>query len=351
MEGVAGEEYTIRKILLVDNDQILQLTLSRKMAEFGDAFQVVQAVDGFDALKKLEKTAFSLICTDLMMPKMDGMSLISHIRTKYPDLPIIVVSGIKRTDMPAIEQVKEVIAYLEKPFSVNELLELILNTLREEAREGIMHNVSPNMFMQLMEMEEKTCTIRMLDNNSDEGGILYLRDGQLLDARGGIEAATRIFFWDEVTVFFRHGCTPRENVINSEIQAIIMAALVARDEHDDSFSTAKEGAVLPSMSIGKGKGSEGSENSPLDHLGEFIEGAFGGQSGIGAIYCDDSMVSINSRLDALGALSGFGDLRAGYMERERGKTTLLIPGEPPTLLDVKPGCPVEDLLQILKNRA
>ncbi len=345
----------IRKILLVDNDQILQLTLNRKMAEFGDDFQVVQAVDGFDALKKLEKTAFSLICTDLMMPRMDGMSLISHIRTKYPDLPVIVISGMKRKDMPAIEQVNGLIAYLEKPFPVNELLELILNTLREEAKEGIMHNVSPTMFMQLMEMEEKTCTIRMLDNASDEGGILYLKDGQLLDARvggfRGIEAATRIFFWDEVTVFLRHECTPRENVINSEIQAIIMVALVAKDEHADSFATAKSGGVSPSVVIGDGKGFEGSKNSSLDKLREVIEREFGEQSGIGAIYRDVSMVSVNRRLDKLGVLSGFGALQAGYMERGQGKNTILLPGDPPILLDAKPECPVEDLLKVLKNRA
>ena len=243
----------IRKILVVDDDQVLQLTLKRKMIEFDEQFQVVQAVDGFDALQKLEDSAFSLVITDLLMPRMDGMNLISHIQKKYPDLPVIIISGVKRKDVPNIEQVDGIIAYMEKPIAVNKLLELILSTLEEETRGGLMHNISPTMFMQLMEMEEKTCTIRMLDNGSDEGGILYLKDGQLLDARvgslKGTEAALRVFFWNEITVFFRHECAPRENVVNRKIQSIIMVALTAKDEEDDLASPAMAENLSPSGEI------------------------------------------------------------------------------------------------------
>lgn len=334
MAGFCGDNYMIRKILLVDNDHVLQLALSRKFSEFRDEFQVVPAVDGFDALKNLERGAFSLICTELMMPRMDGMSLINHVQTKYPDIPLIVISGMKRHDIPDIEQVQELVAYLEKPIRENELLELIRTVLRKEAKEGIMNNVSPTMFLQLMEMEGKTCTIRMLDNASAEGGILYLRNGRLLDARvgvlKGIEAATRVFFWDDVTVFLRHECPPRENVINSAIQAIIMAALVAKDEHADSAVTAGE--------------------STLDELRAFIIQELGGMPGIGAVYEDDSMTGMAGRLTMLARFSGFGVWKAGHVEEEDGRKTLLVPGNPPARLEVNSECPVEDLLGILKER-
>ena len=303
----------IRKILLVDDDQILQLTLNRKLAEFNEEFEVVQAVDGFDALKKLEKSAFSLVCTDLMMPRMDGMSLISHIRTKYSDLPVIVISGVKRKDMPNIEHVDGLIAYLEKPFQANDLLELILTTLKEEAKEGVMHNVSPTMFLQLMEMEEKTCTIRMLDNDSDEGGILYLTNGHLLDARvgvlRGIEAATRVFFWDEVTVFLRHECAPMKDEINSTIQPIVMAALVAKDEQaasqsagDKSEKTAAgtKGSESTKESLGDEESVEGVGDALLDNVREVLEKELPDLPGVTAIYSDNSMREVGDVLNKLG---------------------------------------------------
>jgi len=336
----------IRKILLVDNDQILQLTLSRMLAKFDEEFQVVQAVDGFDALKKLEKAAFSLICTELMMPRMDGISLINHVRTKYPDIPVIVISGMKKSDIPDIEQVQQMVAYLEKPFRETELLELIRTVLRKEAKEGIMNNVSPTMFLQLMEMEGKTCTIRMLDNGSEEGGILYLRDGQLLDARvgklKGLEAASRVFFWDDVTVFLRYECPSRENVINSAIQTIIMAALVAKDEHTDS-TTAARGAA--------NQNSEGAEKLSLDELKEFIIQELGGMSGVGAIAGESSMIAVNSKLVTLGKSAEFGAFKAAYIEGQDGRSALLVPGNPPARMDVTSECPVEELLRKLKERA
>ncbi len=341
----------IRKILVVDDDQVLQLTLSRRMAAFDSQFQVVQAVDGFDALKKLEESAFSLVITDLMMPRMDGMSLISHIQKRYSDLPVIIISGLKRKDVPKIEQVDGIVAYLEKPIAVNKLLELIISTLDEETKGGLLHDVSPTMFMQLMEMEEKTCTIRMLDNASDEGGILYLINGRLLDARvgelKGTEAITRVFFWDEVTVFLRHECTPRKNIINSDIQPIIMAALAAKDELDDISSSENSDSDSDS---GSGRSTEaGSGNAQLDDLRLFLEGELGAQAGVGAIYREEKMVAVNERLNKLGASSGFGAFKVGYIGREQGKSSLLIPGTPPTVLEIKADSPVEEILKVLRQ--
>jgi len=349
----------IRKILVVDDDQVLQLTLSRRMSAFDGQFQMVQAVDGFDALKKLEESAFSLVITDLMMPRMDGMSLISHIQNRYPDLPVIIISGLKRKDVPNIEKVEGIVAYLEKPIAVNKLLELIVSTLDEETKGGLLYNISPTMFMQLMEMEEKTCTIRMLDNASDEGGVLYFFKGRLLDARvgdlNGREAASRVFFWNEVTVFLRHECATRENVINSDMQPIIMAALAAKDEQEFISSPENLGSMsapqAEKTTNDSGQSITGSDSSQLDDLRLFLEGELGEQAGVGAIYREEKMVAVNERLNQLGALSGFGALKVGCMKQEQGKSTLLIPGTPPTLLEAKADSPVAEILAVLKKES
>lgn len=340
----------IRKILVVDDDQVLQLTLKKRMAEFDEQFLVVQAVDGFDALRKLEESEFSLVITDLLMPRMDGMSLISHVQKKYPDLPVIIISGMKREDVPSIEQVDGIIAYLEKPIAVNKLLELVLSTLEEETKGGLLHNVSPVMFMQLMEMEEKTCTIRMLDTASDEGGILYLQNGQLLNARvgslKGAEAAARIFFWNEVTVFLRHECAPRKNVINSKMQAIIMAALAAKDETASMSECEEQGMVN-----GAGQSAEETGCSTLDAMRLLLEGELGEQSGIDAIYRAEEMANVMNRLDELGTHSGFGGLKVGHIEKAKGAHTFLIPGAPPILLEMERHSPVEKILKVLNKES
>ncbi len=227
----------VRKVLFVDDDQIMLLAVEKRFAAYADYFSMIMANDGFEAVQKLKETSISLIVLDLKMPRMDGMSLLSYIREKYPDIPVIIVSGYRTAEMYKLAKARGVIAYISKPFQVDDLGKIIMSTLQKEADGGIMHNVSPTVFLQLMEMEAKTCTIRILDKKSGKGGILYFEDGNLLDARvgeiQGLEAAYRVFTWEEVTIFIQNECPPRKNTINSELQPIIMKAVGMKDEEED----------------------------------------------------------------------------------------------------------------------
>ncbi len=227
----------VRKVLFVDDDQIMLLAVEKRFAAYADYFSMIMANDGFEAVQKLKETSISLIVLDLKMPRMDGMSLLSYIRDKYPDIPVIIVSGYRTAEMYKLAKARGVIAYISKPFQVDDLGKIIMSTLQKEADGGIMHNVSPTVFLQLMEMEAKTCTIRILDKKSGKGGILYFEDGNLLDARvgeiQGLDAAYRVFTWEEVTIFIQNECAPRENTINSELQPIIMKAVGMKDEEED----------------------------------------------------------------------------------------------------------------------
>jgi len=237
----------VRRVLFVDDDEILQLMVEKGLAPYADSFSVVLAKDGFEALKKLEDTAVSLIIIDLLMPRMDGFSMLSHIRETYPDIPVIFISATPKEMVPYLMEMQGVLAYLEKPFSIDNLAKCIQDALVAEALGGAIAAVSPTMFLQLMEMEGKTCTIRIFDNDSMEGGILYLQDGRLLDARvgnmKGIEGVYRIFMRDEVSVYFSNDYKKIEGRVDSGLQAVIMGALAARNEEADSPFAEAEGSI------------------------------------------------------------------------------------------------------------
>lgn len=366
----------IRKVLFVDDDQILQLAIEKRLSAYRDQFSIVLADDGFDALKKLAETPVSVICMDLMMPRMDGMGLHSNVRERYPDIPIIIISGMKEENARHLTEAEGVVGYFKKPFDADELGKKIISILQEEAKSGIMHNVSPTMFMQLMEMEGKTCTIRMIDNKSGEGGILYLLDGQLLDARVGdkkaMDAAYHVFSWDEVTVFFRNECEVQENRINSELQSIIMGALAAKDELDESPFGDEEGSPVAGPIAGNGgedlglpmdmlddapkdldqalSGKSLAEDDPMADLRAFIRDELGGEGEIEAIYKDEKLDPATEKLNKVGELSGLGKLKAGYVENEKGVGKVVIPEDSSTVLDVSPEFPVNKALKAIQNR-
>ncbi len=291
----------IRKILVVENDQILRMALQKRLAACRDSFSVITAADGFEATKELEKFPFSLLVTEMIMPRMDGMSLIAHVREHYPDLPIIVASTALAPEIEEKLKAGSVLSCLKKPIRADELITPIKGSLRREADGGIIYDVSPTVFLQLMEMDAKTCSILVLDKASGKGGIVHFVDGRLVDAwvggRRGIDAACEVFTWEVVTLFIHNGCSPRKNTINSDLQPIIMKAASMRDE-----------AVGPA----RGGGDDEEENPVISRVKAILLKAGGTDSLTGFAY-DDKMSEAAEFLQQIGAAAGFGACLAGAL--------------------------------------
>jgi len=227
----------IRKILFVDDDEILRAAIGQRLSSYNDRFTMVSAVDGFDAVRKLKENPVSLVVVDLVMPRMDGMSLIEHLKQYYPDLPVIIISSIGEQKVSEVARTSAAFGYLNKPFQADDLIDMIQQLLAREAEGGIMNDVSPPVFMQLMEMDARSCTIRILDNLSSRGGILYFSQGDLVEARvgevSGIDAAHQIFSWDRTTIFINNECRVSDNRINANLGSIIMKAVGMKDEQEE----------------------------------------------------------------------------------------------------------------------
>ena len=114
------------KVLVVEDSptmrQLIVFALKRIRG-----FQIVEANDGVDALKKLSADKFDLILTDINMPIMDGLKLVSMVRNdpNYKETPIIVI-----TTEGAIEDRERALAlganeYITKPIQTMKILETV----------------------------------------------------------------------------------------------------------------------------------------------------------------------------------------------------------------------------------
>jgi CheY-like chemotaxis protein len=100
---------TGRTVLVVDDQDELRAMLVRVLA--GDGYRVLEASDGFEALEVLEmEPDVSLVITDLLMPRMDGLELANQLAGR-PNIQILFMSAYP-------EHVRELpFAFLPKPFS------------------------------------------------------------------------------------------------------------------------------------------------------------------------------------------------------------------------------------------
>ncbi len=120
-------------ILVVDDDRSLRNMLSFVLSKEG--FQVVEAENGLDALKKLKGAKFDLVVSDIRMPDLNGIELLKRIKTHDPDLPVIMITAYAATH-DAIEAMKlGAEDYIMKPFNLDELKIIINKSLHKKSIE------------------------------------------------------------------------------------------------------------------------------------------------------------------------------------------------------------------------
>ena len=86
------------RVLLVDDDPLFRKFAMRYLV--GAGYVVRVAVDGLDAIRKLRGGPLDLIISDLNMPGMSGFEFLDVVRKRFPQIPVIVISGVPADDLP-----------------------------------------------------------------------------------------------------------------------------------------------------------------------------------------------------------------------------------------------------------
>jgi two-component system copper resistance phosphate regulon response regulator CusR len=117
----------VRILVIEDEPRILEF-LARGLEAEG--FSVLGARDGQEGLRLAEKAACDLVILDLLLPRLDGLSVLRALETARPDLPVVIVSA--RADLKTKLNGFDLGArdYLTKPFSLDELLARVRVHLR-----------------------------------------------------------------------------------------------------------------------------------------------------------------------------------------------------------------------------
>lgn len=107
------------RILIVEDDEMILRTLEFRLKK--DGYVIAVAKDGKEALDKIKNNLYNLVITDLMLPFVTGMEVLSFVKSNYPDLPVIVLSGADEegTIMDAFKLGAD--DFIAKPFSPGEL--------------------------------------------------------------------------------------------------------------------------------------------------------------------------------------------------------------------------------------
>ncbi len=342
----------INNVLIVDDNQEILITLKEGLEKYEDSFSVILAGGGEAAVKLLKKGDISLVVTDLKMPKMDGLALLAHIMEHYPDIPVIVITGYGTPKMERFAKKSGAVDYIEKPFMSEDLARKILEALRKRSEGGTLHGVSSGMFLQLIEMEEKTCTIRVAQKDTGRQGVLFFGKGELVEARSGgitgVKAAYRIFSWDEVNISIQNSCPVNTRKITEDLQGILLEAMRLKDESGDEEHP--EEIEVEEILDNEPQAAARIENLvDSESIKALIVDALGDRCGIEDIYRDNSHDNFIAMANQVGAVLYAGVLKVGYLDFGRTNDLILMPGDQTHILSVNNKCPRDKVMPILSK--
>jgi putative two-component system response regulator len=118
---------TSSKILVVDDEPFIGMLVSRWLTAEG--YDCETAANGELALKSLEMDSFHLVISDIMMPGMSGIELLTTVRSKFPDVAVIMATAVddRQTAITTLE--RGAYGYLIKPLERNDVLINVANAL------------------------------------------------------------------------------------------------------------------------------------------------------------------------------------------------------------------------------
>ncbi len=118
-------------IMTVDDSNSIRQMVGFTLKRAG--FEVVEAIDGQDAINQLKGSPVDMMITDLNMPNMDGIELIKSVRTmqKYKFIPIVMLTTESQDEKKQEGKAAGATGWIVKPFKPDQLVSIINKVLRQ----------------------------------------------------------------------------------------------------------------------------------------------------------------------------------------------------------------------------
>jgi len=352
-----------KKILFVDDDRILLRLAQEKFKPYAKQFTIITAGNGLQAIEKLKRESISLVITDLQMPGMDGFGLLAHLSKNFPDIPVIILTayGSQTSEKAALEGGAN--GFMEKPFVVERLAQKITEAFKKESEGGVLQTVPLEMFLQLIEMEQKTCTLRVFNKSTDSSGVLFFKNGILMDARikdiKGLVAAYEIFSWERVMLSIQDTCVVAEKLIEEDLQAILMEAMRLKDEagENEQPDSASEAADYESETPEPAPKAHAAPVAPdgpaeaphTEDIQNKLRRLKAERQWLKNIDQDSRWDDLLFRLKNFGAFFNAGTLQSCYLNTGEPTDFILLPEKETLIISVDAECPRERILQLLSE--
>jgi len=113
-----------KSILIVDDEKNIRLTVVHSLEPLG--FEIDTAVNGEEALTKIQNEDYGLLLMDLRLPGMNGMEVLQRIRELRLDVKVIIITAYGTIELAVKAMKLGAVDFIQKPFAPQEIREAVL---------------------------------------------------------------------------------------------------------------------------------------------------------------------------------------------------------------------------------
>jgi CheY-like chemotaxis protein len=226
------------RILLVDDQQELLDMYREWLTNLPSRPEVHASSTGAHALALLESESFDLLVTDLRMPKMDGLQVLAIVRRKFPQLRLVVLTGLNDEAYRSRAYAMGVDLFCQKPTTKEEAQSFeacIESLLGREKEIGGFRGVQSKSLMDIIQLEclsQSSGVLRIIHEPFE--GKIWFQSGEVVDAETGLltgeEAFKEIMRWKTGAFEILPADPSRQRTIHTSYHGLLLDSAQAMDE-------------------------------------------------------------------------------------------------------------------------
>lgn len=226
----------MKRVLVVDDEEDMLWMLQRNLNKGMQDVEILAAKSGEEALAILSDKKVNLVITDITMPGISGLDLLTEIKKKFTDTDVIIMTAYPSNAYENEAMLSGSLRFIEKPFDIKDLRAIVEEILHPEERfQGTLNGVDLIDIVQFNGLSRATAALKV--TTKDQEGMIFFKEGAVVHAMCGDITGEDAFF----TILGFHGGSlqningvqPPIVSIEKSLEALLFEAAMQSDEQSD----------------------------------------------------------------------------------------------------------------------
>jgi len=227
----------MKKVLIVDDEEDMLWMLQRNLDNGIPNIETFTAQSGHEALDILGETEISLVITDINMPGMSGLELLTEINNNWKETKVIIMTAYPSNAFENKARKEGAVRFVEKPFDINDMRKIVEDVLEtSHAPSKPSRGIALLDIIQFNGLAKATSALKI--STGDLEGTIFFRDGKVVHASfgdlTGEDAFFRIIELQKAELHNLNHVEPPLVSMDKTVESLLLEAAVKKDEEGAS---------------------------------------------------------------------------------------------------------------------